>query len=234
MRDRNSSRSGATATAIVVPTPAMAERLRRLAPDMNPAKIHHIPWGIPDHLLHQPLTPPPTQDRPFRLLYAGRLTAEKGLETLATTCAQTRHTTLSIAAPADEYARFADQLRKTGCAHHYLGWLDRHQLWDVFRAHDALAVPSTTLEAFGLVAVEAQACGLPVLYQPVPGLTDVLGDTALPVDFTDPHALTIVLRILQQDPSAHADLRTAGYGNARRFPISTTAKALIALGNQIA
>ncbi|MGW6502397.1 hypothetical protein [Nonomuraea angiospora] len=41
-------------------------------------------------------------------------------------------------------------------------------------------------------------------------------------------------RILHQDPSARADLRTAGYGNARRFPISTTAEALIALGNQIA
>ncbi|MDX3099992.1 glycosyltransferase family 4 protein [Nonomuraea angiospora] len=220
-------------TAIVVPTPAMARRLRSLAPETNIAKIHHIPWGIPDHLLHQPLTPPLAQDRPFRLLYAGRLTAEKGVETLAATCAQSKHMTLSIAAPADEYARFSNQLQKTGCAHHYLGWLDRHQLWQVFRDHDALVVPSTTLEAFGLVAVEAQACGLPVLYQPVPGLTDVLGDSALPVDFTDPHALTTALRILHQDPSARADLRTAGYGNARRFPISATAEALIALGNQI-
>ncbi|MFG1705413.1 glycosyltransferase family 4 protein [Nonomuraea sp. M3C6] len=222
------------ATAIVVPTPAMADRLRRLAPNLDIAKVEHIPWGIPDHLLHRPPTSPRTYDRPFSLLYAGRLTSEKGVGVLATACANNRNMTLSIAAPAAEYAKFAEQLRKADCEHHYLGWLDRSQLWDTFDEHDALAVPSTALEAFGLVAVEAQACGLPVLYQPVPGLIDVLGDTALPTDFTNPDALASALRTLRNDPTARAELRTVGLSNARRFPISSTAQALTVLGNQIA
>lgn len=222
------------ATAIVVPTPAMADCLRRLAPDLDFAKVEHIPWGIPDHLLHRPPTPPAPGDRPLRLLYAGRLTAEKGVSALGAACANDRNMTLSIAAPRGEHERFAAQLRKANCQHHYLGWLDRPHLWDAFGDHDALAVPSTTLEAFGLVTIEAQACGLPVLYQPVPGLVDVLGDTALPTDFTNPDALASTLQTLRNDPVARAELSTAGLANARRFPISTTAKALTALGNEIA
>ncbi len=56
----------------------------------------------------------------------------------------------------------------------YLGWLRRPQLWKTFTEHDLLVMPSTTLEAMGLVTLGAQACGLPVLYQPVPGLLPAL------------------------------------------------------------
>ncbi|MEV5896697.1 glycosyltransferase family 4 protein [Nonomuraea fuscirosea] len=223
------------ATKIVIPTPAMAPQLLRLAPHLDPTKIEHIPWGIPDQLLNRP----PGRDRPnrtgaFRLLYAGRLTAEKGLLNLAEACTRNRDTVLSIAAPADQYSAIAPLLQELRCPHHYLGWLDRRTLWSCFTDHDALAVPSTVLEAFGLVALEAQASGLPVIYQPVPGLIDVLTDTALPTDFTDPTALRTTLGRLRRDPTMLADLRTAGYANARRFPISATATALTALGNQIA
>ncbi|MFC5835555.1 glycosyltransferase family 4 protein [Nonomuraea insulae] len=223
-----------SATKIVIPTPAMADSLRRLAPHLDSAKLEHIPWGIPDHLLK---TPPhrrqPDTGRPFRLLYAGRLTTEKGVRALAKACAQNRDTTLSIAAPTEQYATLAPRLQELRCPHRYLGWLDRHHLWNCFAEHDALAVPSTTLEAFGLVAVEAQACGLPVLYQPVPGLIDILADTALPTDFTDPTVLSSTLTLLRRDPTLLADLQAAGYTNARRYPISDTAAALTALGNHI-
>ncbi|MEU5869704.1 glycosyltransferase family 4 protein [Nonomuraea sp. NPDC047529] len=221
------------ATAIVVPTPAMADGLRGMAPDLDVAKMEHIPWGVPDHLLQHPPRPCRSGDAPFRLLYAGRLTAEKGVAALAAACADISDMTLSIAAPVHEYARFAEQLRRTGCDHRYLGWLDRPQLWAAFSDHDALAVPSTTLEAFGLVAVEAQACGLPVLYQPVPGLTDVLSDTALQTDFTHPAALASTLKTLKRDRGTRAEPSTAGFANARRFPISSTAQALSRLGDQI-
>ncbi|MGH3824347.1 MAG: glycosyltransferase [Pseudonocardiaceae bacterium] len=75
----------------------------------------------------------------------------------------------------------------------YLGWLPRPRLREAFADHDLLVVPSTILEAFGLVAIEAQARGLPVVHQPIPGLQEVLAGSALPVDLADPTALTAEL-----------------------------------------
>jgi glycosyltransferase involved in cell wall biosynthesis len=223
------------ASAITVPTPAMADRLATLVPDLDRSKIVHVPWGIPDHLL---TAPPPGGDSPrsgpLRLLYAGRLTSEKGALALAQTCASVPDVELSIAAPPAEYAALAPHLHQTGCRPRYLGWLDRPKLWAAFADHDALAIPSTTLEAFGLIGIEAQACGLPVLYQPVPGLTDILGDTALPTDLTHPNALADTLSELRSDASPLADLRTSGRANAARFPLSATAKSLTELSHAIA
>lgn len=54
---------------------------------------------------------------------------------------------------------------------------------------DLLVIPSTLLEAMGLVALEAQACGLPVLYQPVPGLNEILASSGVATDFTHSAAL---------------------------------------------
>lgn len=68
---------------------------------------------------------------------------------------------LSIAAPRAQIHALAPLLRKAGIGARYLGWLSRPQLWRAFAEHDALVMPSTTLEAMGLVALEAQACGLP-------------------------------------------------------------------------
>jgi len=151
------------AAAIVVPTAAMADRLRRLAPHLDPARVVHIPWGLPDQLLNVP-PPPPRQrtDGELRLLYAGRLTAEKGADRLAAACAEVSGVRLSIAAPHHEYAALNDQVNLPTAQVEYLGWLPRPRLWEAFADHDFLVVPSTTLEAFGLVAIEAQACGLPV------------------------------------------------------------------------
>ncbi len=69
------------ADAIVVPTGAMADHLLKLAPQTDRRKIVHIPWGIPDRLLSCPpfRTTHPSRSH-LRLLYAGRLTAEKGVE----------------------------------------------------------------------------------------------------------------------------------------------------------
>ncbi|GGO63238.1 glycosyltransferase family 4 protein [Nonomuraea cavernae] len=220
------------ARRIVVPTAAMADMLAQLT-EVRGTDIVQIPWGIPDELLH---TPPQRAMRQgaLRLLYAGRLSSEKGVAALARALADVGGLHLSVAAPAAEYAACKADLARTGCRLSYLGWLPRRMLWRVFAEHDLLLMPSTTLEAFGLVAVEAQACGLPVAYRPVPGLTEVVGDSALPVDLADSAALARVLAQAEADPSMLDDLRAAGRRNAARFPLSATATALTDLTAQIA
>lgn len=228
------------ATRIVIPTVAMADRLRLLAPRLSSERLVHIPWGIPDRILTSPPPPRPRPDDNLRLLYAGRLTAEKGGAELVTACVSQPGVRLSIAAPADQYTALQIKLGglmkagdRGGSSVRWLGWLPRPKLWEAFANHDLLVIPSTILEAFGLVAVEAQACGLPVLHQPVPGLREVLADSALPVDLADPAALATELQWLRTDPVALTELRAAGLANAARYPLSQTATQLADLGDQI-
>ncbi|MFD8079523.1 glycosyltransferase family 4 protein [Streptomyces sp. NPDC059718] len=220
--------------AIVVPTGAMADRLIRLAPHTDHGKIVQIPWGIPDRLL---TTPPPARlQHPrgtLRLLYAGRLTAEKGGEHMVRALTATAGIELSVAAPRHEFQALAPVLKRCGVRPRYLGWLRRPQLWNAFADHDALIMPSTTLEAMGLVALEAQACGLPVVYQPVPGLRDALGTSALATDFSDPQVAARDLERIKASPNLLLALRAAGLANAARYPLSATAAALTDLGKQL-
>jgi hypothetical protein len=73
-----------------------------------------------------------------------------------------------------------------------------------------------------------------VLYQPVPGLAEVLDGTATAADFTSPGELAAILRWFRSDPEALADLRAAGLANAARFPLSRTAAQLAELTRQVA
>ncbi|PBC84294.1 MULTISPECIES: glycosyltransferase family 4 protein [unclassified Streptomyces] len=222
------------ADAIVVPTPAMADRLLRIAPTTDRTKIAHVPWGIPDQLLARPphRSPRPAGS-PFRLLYAGRLTPEKGAENLLLALAAVQGVELSIAAPQDQFHTLTRAIRQSGVKIRYLGWLRRPQLWRTFTDHDVLVMPSTTLEALGLVALEAQACGLPVLYQPVPGLAETLAASGTATDFTHPAAVARDIDRLRTTPGLLAALQQAGRNNAARYPLSATAKALTELGHRI-
>ncbi|WP_406329489.1 glycosyltransferase family 4 protein [Streptomyces sp. NBC_00203] len=221
--------------AIVVPTGAMADHLLKLAPQVDRRKITHIPWGIPDCLLTDP-PPRPTRtcSSHLRLLYAGRLTAEKGVEALIKSLAPVPGVELSIAAPRAQFHGLAPLLQRAGVRARYLGWLRRPQLWKAFTEHDVLVMPSTTLEAMGLVALEAQACGLPVLYQPVPGLSEALTASGVATDFTHSAALARDLDRLRTSPGLLTAVRQAGYANAARYPLSATARSLTNLGRQLA
>ncbi|MET7606035.1 glycosyltransferase family 4 protein [Streptomyces avermitilis] len=219
------------AQAIVVPTVGMADQLRRLTP-VEMGRIVHIPWGVPDKLLTRPPARVDRDDGELRVLYAGRLTAEKGAAELISALSGVAGVGLSMASPPAEFHRLADA--EDLSAVRYLGWLSRTDLWAAFAEHDLLVIPSAKLEAFGLVAVEAQACGLPVAYQPVPGLTDALGESALPLDLlADPNRAMAVITALRADRHALAELREAGFRNAARFPLSRTAHELAALSAQV-
>ena len=223
--------AAAVAGAVVVPTTAMGDLLLRIA-DVDPRRIVHIPWGVPDHLLAAPTRRERSTDGGLRLLYAGRLTAEKGADSLIEAAVRLDGATLSLAAPEADFRALAG--RTDVAAIRYLGWLSRRQLWRSFADHDVLVVPSNRLEAFSLVAVEAQACGVPVVYQPVPGLTEVLGDSALAVDLSPgARGLADTAAWLTKDPAALDEVRAAGYRNAARFPLSRTARELLDLSARL-
>ncbi|MBU1034395.1 glycosyltransferase family 4 protein [Patescibacteria group bacterium] len=110
-----------------------------------------------------------------------------------------------------QYERYAKSLGLGGrCS--FAGKLNEEELVQAYRASDVLAVPSLTeAEAFGLVALEAQACGLPVVASRLPGVRGVVldGSTGLLVKPADYKGLADALNLVLVDEGLHARLKAA-------------------------
>ncbi|MEK7777817.1 MAG: glycosyltransferase [Chloroflexota bacterium] len=117
------------------------------------------------------------------LLYVGRLDPIKGLEVLLHTLRSMdtpREVQLLVAGGSkrdEEYRRLKGVARKLDvqCKVEFLGSLDHTLLPLYYQAADVCVVPSY-YESFGLVALEAMACGTPVVASRVPGLEAIVGD----------------------------------------------------------
>jgi len=102
----------------------------------------------------------------------------------------------------------------------------REQLVDVYRAADLVAVPSYS-ESFGLVAVEAQACGTPVVAAAVGGLPVAVADgvSGALVDGHDPDQWAEAIgALLARDPD---ELSRAAVAHAHRFSWANTVDGLL-------
>jgi D-inositol-3-phosphate glycosyltransferase len=104
----------------------------------------------------------------------------------------------------------------------------QHELADWYRAATATVIPSYN-ESFGLVAVESQACGTPVVAAAVGGLNTAVrdGETGVLVAGHDPRDYAAVLRRLAGDPSLRARLARAAVEHARGFGWAATVDRLL-------
>ena len=90
----------------------------------------------------------------------------------------------------------------------YLGVLEREELAKVYAAADVFVFPSKT-DTFGLVLLEAMACGLPVAAYPVTGPRDVIGDSKAGVLHADLRTACLeALKLRREDALARARLFT--------------------------
>ncbi|HYN74689.1 MAG TPA: D-inositol-3-phosphate glycosyltransferase [Candidatus Limnocylindria bacterium] len=98
---------------------------------------------------------------------------------------------------------------------------------DYYRAADLVVVPSYN-ESFGLVAVEAQACGTPVVATAVGGLTTAVADgrSGILVAGHDPRAWARALGALLADPSRRAALSLGAVEHAAGFGWDATADGM--------
>ena len=104
----------------------------------------------------------------------------------------------------------------------------QRELADWYRAATMVLVPSHS-ESFGLVALEAQACGTPVVAAAVGGLRTAVRDgfSGVLVDGHDPEAWARVLAGLAASPSRLAELSRGAVAHASGFGWPATADRLI-------
>ena len=106
--------------------------------------------------------------------------------------------------------------------------VSRATVADYYRAADLTVVPSYN-ESFGLVALESQACGTPVVAASVGGLPTAVADgmSGVLVDGHDPEQWAKVLGDLLRTPSALAQLAAGARAHAERFSWQRTVDGLL-------
>ena len=110
----------------------------------------------------------------------------------------------------------------------------RTELPQWYRAADLVCVPSYS-ESFGLVALEAQACGTPVIATAVGGLRTAVADgiSGVLVDGHDPKAWSSVLARLLQEPQRRVLLAVGAVEHASHFGWDATARGTLDIYDQV-
>ncbi len=118
---------------------------------------------------------------------------------------------------------------------HFIDPQPHELLSSYYRAADVCIVPSRS-ESFGLVALEAAACGTPVVASAVGGLTTLVdhGHTGFLVDDPDPRAYAAAVRRAFSEPLAAERFSTASVLRARLYTWRAAAAELVELHDELA
>jgi D-inositol-3-phosphate glycosyltransferase len=199
--------------------------LVRMGADLRQVAV--VPCGVDLELFR---TDGPAAPRPpgrHRLLVVSRLVERKGISDVVAALARLPDAKLVVAGgpPADQLAGDPEARRLTALAERagvaervrLLGRVGRGDLPALYRSAD-LVVNVPWYEPFGIVPLEAMACGVPVVASAVGGLVDTVVDgvTGAHVPPRRPRLLAAALAGLLADPERRAALGAAGARRARR------------------
>jgi len=222
------------AAAGAYPCNAAAARLLRRRGLAGRAPV--VPLGFAaEHFAPDPHRVPPTPGGPVLLGYAGRLAAHKGLDVLLRAAATDSRIHLRIAGGGPLAEGLAARVAGLGLTDRVrlVGGLDQDRLPDFYRSLDVLAVPSLTtsgwVEQFGRVAVEAMACGIPVVASDSGALPDLVAGVGLLVPPGDPAALATAVCRIVDEPGAWTAAREQGLARAAECTWTAVAQAQLAL-----
>jgi glycogen(starch) synthase len=175
------------------------------------------------------------------VLLVGRLVYEKGfhlaLEALAQTVARLGGIRFVVAGSGTAEAELREQARRLGLMRYgtFLGWVGDDMLHALYRVAEVAIVPSI-YEPFGLVALEAMACGCLCIVADTGGLREVVpGDGTVGLRFRsrDADALGDALWRILTDDDARASLVTEARAHALRFDWSAVARRTLEVYRQL-
>jgi len=209
----------------------------------EPTRVEIVPPGV-DHSVFRPSADDGAalraqlglDDRPLAL-FVGRIQPLKGADVALRALAafeDRRSTLLVVGGPsgpagAAEAARLQGLVAELDLAERvrFLPPQPHDALADFYRAADVCVVPSRS-ESFGLVALEAAACGTPVVAAAVGGLRSLVDDgvTGFLVDGHDPAAFAQRVSELLEQPLLAAEMGEAAVARSGRYSWSITAARL--------
>jgi glycosyltransferase involved in cell wall biosynthesis len=179
--------------------------------------------------------PPAPRAQTGVVLFAGRLTREKGLRELARAVERAarelgRRLVLRVAGSGPEEAwlraRPATGLSRIDC----LGWLTQDVVKAEMQAADVLGMPSVWPEPFGLSGIEAGGVGLPAVAYPVGGIPEWLeagvGGELAEGSPASVRGLAAALVRALKDPERWQALRHGAWRSAHRFSATAHLDAL--------
>ncbi len=215
---------GSNILAVSEFTKTEIERLSRIAPD----RIQVTPLAAGD--IWRTVVPrePAPPANPY-LLFVGIVKPHKNLITLLKAfeqvAAQVPYTLVvvgereALATKDDLSAAYAARLGERVA---FTGRVSDDAL-EQWMAHATAYVAPSLYEGFGLPALEAMACGVPVLSSNAASLPEVCGDAALYFDPTQPRQLSELIVRLSQEPDLIRSMREKSLLRAAQFDWNRTA-----------
>lgn len=169
----------------------------------------------------------------FVVLFCGRLEPDKGIHKLldAITSLSDPHIKLLIVGSpffgrtqsSPFLKKLETQARALDSRVRFTGFIQNDALPDYYRLADLVCVPTMVQEAAGLVAIEAMACGRPILATRSGGMPEYLaGSQAVLVDLNRDVAgqLAWAIEMLRDHPELRAEMGRAGAEAAKQFSVA--------------
>jgi glycosyltransferase involved in cell wall biosynthesis len=194
---------------------AVSSRVVREVRAFAPAKTFHVLPNAVDASFWYPGSSPPSRGAALTFVYAGRLHSKKR-PTLAVDAFAELHrafpsldSRLVLCGTGPLEASLRRRVAGLGLsdAVRFAGWQDADTLRDVFRAADVFLSP-TLRESFGLAALEARACGLPVIAMRDSGVADFVAHGASGLLAESDRDFVRCVSTVARDASLRESLRT--------------------------
>lgn len=170
--------------------------------------------------------------RDFVVLFCGRLDPDKGIHKLMEALSLLPVPQIKLLIVGSPFfgrtqqssflRKLEQQARALGNRVQFTGYIPNEDLPDYYRLADLVCVPTLVEEAAGLVAVEAMACGRPVLATRSGGMPEYLeGSQAVLVERGENIAdqLAWSIRMLYEHPALCAEMGAAGAKRAKDFSV---------------
>ncbi len=178
-------------------------------------RVVNISYGV-EPLFH-PDGPRYEPGYPY-ILYVGNFRAHKNLDRMLAAFAQVDYPELRLILTGNKTAALAERLRtlKLEQRVQFAGTVSDEILARLYRGATLLIFPSL-LEGFGLPALEAIACGTPVIASRTTALPEVVGDAGVLIDPTDIDDIRKAIEQVVGDADLRRRMRSAGLLRAQQF-----------------